>query len=99
MATSYEPWSESEGKCAKYSLQRRHEDADPMHLVRIHFSICCGVIFIATFIPRGAFSFNPDVIGDIKLEGDPSEESVNREASNNNIHNQPNPIAQLLLFN
>ncbi len=31
----------------------------------IHFSVCCGIILASTFIPRGAFSFNPKAIGSI----------------------------------
>jgi hypothetical protein len=29
----------------------------------VHFSVACGVIFLSTFIPKGAFAFNPKFIG------------------------------------
>lgn len=29
------------------------------HVAGIQFSVCCGIILLATLIPRGAFSFNP----------------------------------------
>jgi hypothetical protein len=28
-----------------------------------HFTVACGVIFLSTFIPKGAFAFNPKAIG------------------------------------
>jgi hypothetical protein len=34
-------------------------------LDRIHFSVACAVIFISTFIPKGAFAFNPKALGSI----------------------------------
>ena len=37
----------------------------------IQFSICSGIIMAATFIPRGASSINPKIIGDIRVQGEP----------------------------
>jgi len=39
----------------------------------IQFSVCSGIIFASTFIPRGAFAVNPRIIGDIRLEGEPGD--------------------------
>jgi MFS family permease len=31
----------------------------------VHFSVACAVIFLSTFIPKGAFAFNPKALGGI----------------------------------
>ncbi|KAJ2921500.1 hypothetical protein H1R20_g15594, partial [Candolleomyces eurysporus] len=31
----------------------------------VHFSICCVIILASTFVPKGAFSFNPKALGTI----------------------------------
>ncbi|KAJ3514270.1 hypothetical protein NLJ89_g2469 [Agrocybe chaxingu] len=33
----------------------------------VHFSVACALIFSSTFIPRGAFAFNPKAIGNVGL--------------------------------
>lgn len=35
----------------------------------IQFSVGCGIILLATFIPAGAFSWNPKVLNGVPLEG------------------------------
>lgn len=42
--------------------------------VSVHFSVACVIIFASTFIPKGAFAFNPKVIG-TEPEARPSSES------------------------
>lgn len=36
----------------------------------IQFSVCAAIIFASTFIPRGAFAFNPKQEGDLKTPDD-----------------------------
>lgn len=45
----------------------------------IQFSVCCGVILLATLVPVGAFALNPKMIGDVKLTGDPGDPDAKHE--------------------
>ncbi len=45
----------------------------------VQFSVCCVIILLATFVPKGAFALNPKAIGDVSLQG--SNESVDEESS------------------
>lgn len=40
----------------------------------IQYSVGCGIIFLSTFIPRGAFAINPKPTGDLKTPEDSDEE-------------------------
>ena len=48
----------------------------------IQFSICSGIILLATFVPKGAFSLNPKAIEGVRneqeFEDDESVTSVNK---------------------
>ena len=44
---------------------------------RIQYSVCSGIIFFSTFIPEGAWNLNPKIIGDVALDGDEDENSIN----------------------
>lgn len=35
----------------------------------VHFSVGCAIIIAASFVPKGAFSFNPKVLNSMPLEG------------------------------
>lgn len=62
---------------------------------RIQFSVCSAIIIAATFIPRGAFSINPRIIGDIRLEGEPVDEindEEDRESNNSEKDADPSPV-------
>jgi hypothetical protein len=45
----------------------------------IQFSVCSAIIIAACFVPKGAFAFNPKIIGDIRLEGEPGDECTSDE--------------------
>jgi len=45
---------------------------------RIQFSVCSAIIIAATFIPIGSFAINPKIIGDVKLEGEPGDDTEDR---------------------
>jgi hypothetical protein len=49
----------------------------------IQYSVCCGIIFFASFIPKGAFSFNPKAI-----EGVRSEQEFDEDASVERIEDE-----------
>lgn len=42
----------------------------------IQFSICSGVILLATFVPKGAFSLNPKTIEGVRNEQEFDEDSL-----------------------
>ena len=46
-----------------------------MGLHSIQFSICSGIIFFATFVPKGSFSLNPKAIEGIRNEQEFDDES------------------------
>ncbi|KAH8929947.1 MFS general substrate transporter [Atractiella rhizophila] len=46
----------------------------------IQFSVCCGIILLATFIPKGAFAFNPKQIEGVKTSAEDEEESETDES-------------------
>jgi len=41
----------------------------------IQFSVCSGIIFLSTFIPKGAFAFNPKTIEGVRNEQEFEEDS------------------------
>jgi len=41
----------------------------------IQFSVCSGIIFLATFVPKGAFAFNPKAIEGVRNEQEFDETS------------------------
>ena len=41
----------------------------------IQFSVCAGIIFLSTFVPKGSFSFNPKAIEGVRNEQEFEEES------------------------
>ena len=41
----------------------------------IQFSICSAIILLATFVPKGAFSFNPKAIDGVRNEQEIYEDS------------------------
>ena len=41
----------------------------------IQFSVCSCIILLATFVPKGALSFNPKTIEGIRNEQEPDEDS------------------------
>lgn len=45
----------------------------------IHFSVCCGIILLATLIPRGAFAINPKRLEKQKEDIDPLDGAVLKE--------------------
>lgn len=36
-----------------------------INIFSVHFSVACVLIFLSTFIPKGAFAFNPKSIGTV----------------------------------
>ena len=44
-------------------------------LSSIQFSICSGIILLATFVPKGAFSFNPKAIEGVRNEQEFDDDS------------------------
>ncbi|EPS44772.1 hypothetical protein H072_1209 [Dactylellina haptotyla CBS 200.50] len=47
------------------------------YVAGVHFSVLSGIMLLATFIPRGAFSINPKLLDDMELDTD--EESSGAE--------------------
>ncbi|KAK6541907.1 hypothetical protein TWF694_007683 [Orbilia ellipsospora] len=45
----------------------------------VHFTILSGIMILATFIPKGAFSFNPELLDDMDLDYDEKPSSVESE--------------------
>jgi len=49
----------------------------------IQFSVCSGIILLATFVPKGAFAFNPKAIEGVhneqEFEDDSSVESLRKK--------------------
>lgn len=39
-----------------------------MCLCRVHFTVCSVIIFLATFVPKGSFAFNPKAIDGVQNE-------------------------------
>lgn len=42
----------------------------------IQFSVCCGIILLATLVPKGAFAFNPKRLSGQKEDIDPLDGAV-----------------------
>ena len=41
---------------------------------RVHFTVSCAIILASTFVPKGAFSFNPKMISEEVLDMDIEDE-------------------------
>lgn len=46
-----------------------------MALHSIQFSVCSGIILLATFVPKGAFSLNPKTIEGVRNEQEFDDDS------------------------
>jgi hypothetical protein len=53
----------------------------------IQFTVCSAIILLSTFIPKGAFAFNPKTIGDIRLQGEAGHES-DHSSDGDSIHKE-----------
>jgi hypothetical protein len=82
------------GGCVSWAPFQLPADSDVSDN-RIQFSVCSGIIIAATFIPRGAFSINPRIIGDIRLEGEPVDAidgEEDRESNDSEKDADPSPV-------
>lgn len=74
------------------------EDSKILHSLRsvggTQFSVGCAIIFLATFIPRNGFSFNPKHLGDISTEspGEGEEEDSSVEEKKAHDSRDINPL-------
>ncbi|KAH6912348.1 major facilitator superfamily domain-containing protein [Coprinopsis sp. MPI-PUGE-AT-0042] len=48
------------------------------------YSVACGAILLATFVPKGAFSFNPQSLGGVTASADDAESEEEERAKNTN---------------
>ncbi|KAG9061725.1 hypothetical protein KI688_006874 [Linnemannia hyalina] len=63
------------GKVIDYYYNNNNGDIHPalFRVGGIMYSVVCGILFLATFIPKGSFALNPSLIDDTQIEDEEEE--------------------------
>ncbi|KAF9123591.1 hypothetical protein BGX30_001341 [Mortierella sp. GBA39] len=63
------------GKVIDYYFNNNNEDIHPalFRVGGIMYSVVCGILLLATFIPKGSFALNPSLIDDTQIEDEEEE--------------------------